>query len=428
MAKARYLKIGLESVIVIGLLAAMYCTGLDLVKFHGDESHWIGSSDVFEAFFTADFDSHVWKETYWTLTQPPGTRYVIGIGRNMGGYGPEDINPTWEWSNDEITNIRNGTLPSADLLWWSRLPMAILAVFSLFVGFVLARRLAGPMAAYTWLVLVMMNPYLLLNLRRAMGEASLLAGIVFVICAYYLSARTAAVSKRRWYWTTFLWLGVVGVGTGFAGSAKLNGLACLAAGILLVGAIAIRLRQSAAHKCLFAGCGVLVIAVFTSCTFVGLNPYLWPDVDRRVGNMFRHRLKEMKAQTRHRPSAHIDSIQKRVTILPKRVFRKFAAIRGRQSFVPNILLTLTGMCLVIARALRWLLNRDPDPGPMVVLLAAVMTASPSFLTPLDWERYYLLPIFFSTLFISVAIAWYVKLICRLPDAVHGRLRAHKPGR
>ena len=248
-------------------------------------------------------------------------------------------------------------------------------------------------------------------------------------CACYMSARTAAVSSRRWYWTTFLWLGVVGVGTGLAGSAKLNGLAALGAGILLVVAIAIRLRRSAAHKCLFAGCGVLVIAVSTSFTFVAMNPYLWPDVDRRVGNMFRHRLQEMKVITTRDKETRRPSVGERVTRASDAVFRECAAMKGNGTFFLNILLTATGMCLVIARARRWLLNRDQEPGPIVILLVGVMTAGPPLLlTLMDWDRYYLLPIFFSTLLISVAIAWYVKLFCRLPDALYRRRSAQGPGR
>ena len=424
MAKTRYLKIGAESVVVIGLLAAMYCTGIDLVRFHCDESQWIATSPVFEAFVTADFDSPLWQESYWNRTQPPVPRYAIGVGRTIGGYGAEDVNLPWNWSVDDIANIQLGTMPSRDLLWWSRLPMAILAVFSLFVGFVLTRRLAGMMAAYVWLVLTMMNPYFLLHLRRAMGESSLLAGVMCVVCACYLSARISANDNRKCYWTTFLWLGLVGVGIGVAGSAKLNGLTALVAGLLLVGALAIRLRRPTAHKWLFVGCGVLVIAVSTSCTFVGLNPYLLRDPKKNVGNMFRQRLKEMKRQTRH-PLWHIDSIHKRATIVPQQVFQKCAAMSDKGTLVPNILLTITGMCLVIVRARRWLVNRDPEPGPIVVLLVGIMTVGPCLLTPLDWERYYILPVFFSTLFISVAIAWYVKLIRCLPDTVQQRLSAQR---
>jgi len=427
MAKARYLKIGLESTIVIGLLAAMYCTDLDLLAFHGDESHWIGSSDSFEAFFTADFDSDVWEETYWTLTQPPVVRYVIGVGRNLGGYGAKDINPTWEWGDDDVSNIRRGAMPAGDLLWWSRLPMAVLATLTMFASFLLARRLAGTVAAYAWLVLVLLNPYFLLHLRRAMGESPLLASIVFVICACCLSARSAVLSKRKYYWTTFLWLGVVGIGVGVAGATKLNGLAAGIAAFVLIGAMALRVRGPASYRCAFAGCGVLVVAVLASCTFVGLNPYLWPDVDRRVKNMFRHRLKEMKAQTRYRAEAHIDSTQKRIGTIPQKVFRKCAALSEEWMFVPNIVLTATGICLALVRARRWLLDRDQEPGPIVVIVAGIMTAGSSLLTPLDWERYYLLPIFFSTLFIAAAIAWYVKLICLLPAAVHKRLSAQRSG-
>jgi len=428
MVNTRYVKIGLESVIVIGLLASVYCTGLDRVKFHSDESRWIATSNVFEAFVTADFDSPLWKESYWNRTQPPGARYVIGVGRNMGGYRAKDINLPRKGKEDMMSNIRHGAVPSGDLLWWSRLPMAILAVFSMFAGFVLARRAAGTMAAYVWLALVIQNAYFLGHLRRAMGEASLLAGIVVVICGCYLSARAVAVGNRRYYWTTFLWLGVVGVGAGAAGSAKLNGLSALVAGFALVGAMAIRLRRSAACKCLFVGCGVLVVAVSTSCTFVGLNPYLWPDVDGRIGKMFHQRLTEMESQTKRSPSALPDSVRVRVTRVSMAVFRRCAAIRGNGLYVLNILLTATGMCLVIARVRKWIVNQDPEPGPIVILCVGIMTAGPPLLTPLDWERYYILPIFFSTLFIAVAIAWYVKLGCRMPNAVYRRLSAHRSGR
>jgi hypothetical protein len=54
----------------------------------------------------------------------------------------------------------------------------------------------------------------------------------------------------------------------------------------------------------------------------------------------------------------------------------------------------------------------------VLLLFVVATATPALLTPLDWDRYYLLPLFFSTALIAAGLTWPARFIAsRLaPDA------------
>src|SRR5712691_10850423 len=46
-----------ELPILLGLLLAVFCSGINSVSFHSDESQWIATSSFFEAFITGDFDS-----------------------------------------------------------------------------------------------------------------------------------------------------------------------------------------------------------------------------------------------------------------------------------------------------------------------------------------------------------------------------------
>src|SRR5258706_16021770 len=75
----------LELILVTGVLAFVYLSNLNKVEFHQDESEWIGTSGVFESYLRLEFKSPVWNVSYATLTQPPITRYVIGLSRYIGG-------------------------------------------------------------------------------------------------------------------------------------------------------------------------------------------------------------------------------------------------------------------------------------------------------------------------------------------------------
>ncbi len=56
MNKKQFLDI-LISLILITILAVSYFLGIGKTEFHRDESQWIGSSQVFEEFFTGKFNS-----------------------------------------------------------------------------------------------------------------------------------------------------------------------------------------------------------------------------------------------------------------------------------------------------------------------------------------------------------------------------------
>lgn len=401
----------IEVAIIACIVAAVYCHDIGLVKFHPDESQWIATSVVFEEYFTARFSSPHWNESYWTLTQPPVARYFIGLGRWLGGYQQTDLNRPWLWGQSEAANIQSGAMPSDGLLGSSRLPMALLAVVSITISFVLLHRSVGKVAAYAWIILSLLSLYFLVMLRRAMGEAPLLAGIVFsaYACSQALSATQDACNSRRAR-RVLAWMGLMGIGIGIAGASKLNGLIAVFAGVATIIIIALRRGNPfLIPKRLFSSVA-LGILIFSVClTFLGLNPYLWRSPARRLERMLELRLDEISYQQDVYPYYRIDGLAERAEVLPERVLVQFSAMRGSGVLFLNAWLLLTGLGYLTKRSWDWLADKDADPAAPAILLMGVATALPVLVTPLDWDRYYLFAVYFSTLCIASGIGWHVLL-------------------
>ncbi|MCP5096935.1 MAG: phospholipid carrier-dependent glycosyltransferase [Chloroflexi bacterium] len=409
-------------VVAILLLTAVYFSEIESVPFHFDESQWIASSHVFEEFFTGQFSSPVWSQSYWTLTQPPVTRYVIGFGRWVGGFSAQELIPHWQFEIDAAANIANGAMPSDRLLWWSRFPMAVLAIISILIGFMFVQKSVGRLAGITWLVLCIISPYFLAMLRRAMAESVLLACIMLTSFAGY---RALELAKTEGYgrYKLFLWFGLFGAAAGLAGATKLNGVSVLAAGFVIVVIIAAKHVQFLLHQLLFAAGASMVIVLSAFGTFVGSNPFLWPAPVSRTLKMIDHRLFEIELQQTEYVDSSIDSAYERVQIVPERIFQTDAALNWKGTFLLNIAFFVIGFVTAVNGAVKWLVKKQRNPGFLVLLLVGFFTAVPMLLTPLDWDRYYLLPIFFTTVFIAVGIAWAVGEIWYfaarsiLPDAL-----------
>lgn len=387
--------------VVLGL---RYLTGIGTAELHPDESQWIASSRVFEDYFSARFTSEQFAESYWTLTQPPLARYVIGLGRRMGGFTWVDLNRPWDFSVDEDSNARRGAVPSDGLLWWSRLPMALLAVVSAMIGFVLVRASAGLGAGGIWVALYAGSAYFLEQLRRAMGESSLLVCIALLLLACYrallvLQARQSVLSVKG-----IMWLSALGAMAGAAGAAKLNGLSALLVGVM-VGIVSLTTLEKPVFQKLLAAClAAVIVMVASASTFVGLNPYLWPDPLHRTRAMIEHRIDEMDHQQQQRPDLRIDSLSKRVAIIPAHVFQTYSAVSADKAFLVNLLLCVAGLWSLLAASMKAISLGSTAPAPMAILFVGLATATPPLLTPLDWDRYYLLPVFFTTLLMAVGAA------------------------
>ena len=405
--RALMFKSSLELAVVAMLLAVVYGARIDSVPFHPDESQWIAMSFQFEEFLSCRFASPLWDRAYATILQPPAVCYVIGVGRRMGGYGVADLNKSWQWTQKVETNVRNGAMPSPGLLWWSRLPMSLLAVFAVAIGFVLLRESAGRLAGWIWVVLSAVGPYFLRCFRRAMGEACLAAGVMVVAFACCRALRANDRDGRDWNVRALLWLTVAGIGAGFAGASKLNGICALAAGLAVAAGMAFRLRRSIGRRLLFLAVAVVAVALPATITFVGLNPHLWPDPVGRTLSWFGDQVAVMGDQVRAFPGSNLDSAAKRLRGIPQRVFPDAAAVGGKAAVIPNALLFAAGVWWMVN---GWRRRRDGEPrayGLAAIVLVALATVPPALLTPLDWERYYLFPVVFATFFTAIGAGWWI---------------------
>jgi hypothetical protein len=411
----------IESLLVFSLLIYVYCTGLGKVQFHPDESQWIATSSVFEAFITGDSSSPLWDFSYATLTQPPLPRYLIGLGRSIGGYGVSTLNQLWNYEKDYKTNAEEGRLPSDQLLWWSRLPMGILAAISIFAGYFFLKRSLGRLPAYIWIGLCMISSYFPLMLKLAMGESPLLASFALVmLIAYWLLLVSDNIELKKPL-KLYLFFVIFGIGIGLAESSKLNGLSALAAGFTLVIIIVFRKIQTRTLKIRFVLISFLLLILSSQSTFILLNPFLWPDPIYRTGEMFNHRIVVMRDQQVTHPETRIEGIGGHIKIIANRVFQDYAAIHINGFLLINIMLFLVGLSYLLFKSIQYLKYLDPNPASIAVLIIGVFASIPALFTPLDWDRYYLFPVYFSTLFIAVGLA---RTILFGFGSIHGKMIHH----
>lgn len=406
MKKATILK-SIEFLLIVILLGSSYLKDLQTVDFHIDESHWIGTSYMFEAFFKGEFWSDAWRESQPTLTNPPIPRYVIGISRFIGGYRIPDLNRRWDYDHNVNFNVRKGAMPSDGLLWWSRLPMAVMAVCSILLGFFFIKKMSGRLSAYLWVFFGATSPFLLLQTRRAMAESS--AILFFVMLAAYFCYRAIEVmnqSSRNAPWLVYLYFGLSGFCIGLAGETKINGLSVMLGVVVsLAGFVIWKQKDTIINKARRVFYLSAWASGVTIITFVGTYPYLWPNPLKRTMKILVNRVSEMQYQmVQHAPDA-ITTLGERLTIVPVRIFQDYAFFHFEGALILNIILVAFGMGLVLLSIRNWSTGPKSGLAAMVLFAIALTATIPIFFTPLDWDRYYLFPVFFSTAFIAIAIGW-----------------------
>jgi len=405
-----------ELIFVTGMLAFFYMADIDKVEFHQDESQWIATSNVFEAYLKLEFRSSVWEPSYWTLTQPPMARYFIGAGRLLGGFHRPDLNRAWNFERGTKFNIQKGAMPSDRLLWWSRLSMAWLAVISMALVFILLRVSVYPLAAYAWILLVTINPYFLLHLRRAMGESCLVFFTVLAVYLYTIALETAKDSKhnRR---AILIWIGLAGIADGLAWASKLNAVTLIGAGIVISILLAIKLHNTWKGKITASLQYGSISILACTLTFLAVNPFLWGAPVQRTSLMFENRIMEMSQQTVDYSGSYMD-LNQRLEIIPMRVFHDYTSLKVPDIF--NYTLCLIGL-IISSRAFYDLIKRPKSsPAYIIFLIVGFFTTSPIWLSRLDWDRYYIFPVLFSTGLIAIALGWFLHIGFRLAVRLYQR--------
>jgi len=413
----------IRKLLVFILLAVIFLSSISEVSFAEDESHWIHTSSYLEILLTEKVTSPFWGEHYWTLTQPPMARYLIGIGRLVGGYNRNELNTPWQFDHDPAWNVEHGNLPSPDLLWWSRLPMAILGALSGWILWRLIRKAAGQLAGEVFLFVFILNPYYQTHLRRAMSESPLLFYTVLAtaVSIKALAATRAAFQKKG---TTLRdlrpacgWFMLAGGCCGLAGASKINGLLSAAglalliitAGVLLQGPAAPTLRRTFVIRS-------AVLAVFSALlVFIALNPYLYPNLLVNMARMAKFRVQEMAIQVAGFPDSVLHDPAERIQVMSRRIFENYAWPNFHGARWVNLGLTILGLGGLLWKPVHSRLDSTASVAASLLFIPAPVALA-ALATPLDWDRYYLFPVVMATCLsssgFSMAASWVYRKLAR----------------
>lgn len=432
------------AVVLLALMALMF-SGVVLSRYSPDESQWIYTTRYLTLLRQGEFSSTEW-DNYWTHTQPPLARYLMGSSLKLAGYDLLKVNGPWDFTKQSDENESLGNMPTPDMLLWARLPIAIVASLAVLLLYVIGNRIAGPVAgigAAAWLAI---NPRSRELMTRAESDGLLiclmLAGLLISIVLVGETARSL-YSGGTWRRTLLLSL-LLGLVIGLATATKLTGalgLIALAFALLLDAPIqsiirnlqfAIRERLRSLTKHLLVGGAIsLVVGVVAFFVFIILNPALYIDPLSRSVGLFEFRQSEMQSQMALYPSAALaEGLPRFENAIVRTLFTYgvsaglFRAVVGDQlgqfrDMLPvDMLLVLIGLAFAITSLFaRWRqLRRDQDIsnlqdnsalGAMGVALvfSAIYFVGISANMGLDWDRYTLPLWVFAALWAGVGISW-----------------------
>jgi 4-amino-4-deoxy-L-arabinose transferase-like glycosyltransferase len=284
---------------VLLLLAAVYVLlGAADVPFHGDEGMQVYATTD---FFTAFVDGHPAA----LMTTPPypidspqqlrlinGSvqRYTAGAVLHLNGHNTGDLPnaPGWNWGLPYAANVDGGWLPKDSVLHKARWTSAAFFALGLLPMFGLGGWFGGRPAAYAAVVLTALHPVLLLNVRRAMMEGSLLAfALLTAWAAVWLVRRWSSDGDARGAW------GLLTVAAGLTLASKHSGALVLVGvwGGLLASVWTLSARRWRRVGALLAS-GLTAIALF-----VALSPALWSNPPARLLDLARARTDLLEIQT-----------------------------------------------------------------------------------------------------------------------------------
>lgn len=389
---------------------------LDQVPFHGDESSWISSSNSFEAFIHFDSKNPVWNQSYWTLTQPPITRYLIGIGRTIGGYDDQHLNKPLDFFLSDEENIANGAIPEPGLLHWARVPMVFLLAGSFVLLAVVMKKTFGWVVSVIYIILSLLNPYYFYVLRLALGESPL----VFFTC---LAIVFTGLALNSWYKKDepdkkrlrqmLLWITIASISIGLAAGSKINGgLAVL--GIIVCYFILGNKEKNKKIKHWFSW-GIPVLVSFVSfAVFTLINPFTYINPLQRALEMLMFRGNEINIQRTSFPEYQISGVWQHIKIDVINTFQNYTPIHFSGAWILNLTLFLLGIWFIVR---VWRSEFSSNAWFLASLAIGLSVSLPSLLSPLNYPRYFLFPVIFSQMVIAYGLG---KILLIVMDTIKKR--------
>ena len=403
----------IEFLFILVILSGAFLIELKDTWFHPDESMWINQSSHFEDFFRGRFARIAQGREDLALQMPTIPEFTIGLSRRLGGYDPSELNKMWDWGKSYEVNAAIGSIPSENMIWWSRFLPAILGIASIIITFYILKVSFGISVGYIWLVLTLVNDWLINALQRAMSESPILFCIVIAMLAGYLAIKSFNPDRKSMIYS-LLWLRIFAIFTGLAGESKLNGLAIFLSGIAILLFLTNRCNREMRWK--FFIIGLLGISILTFLFFVGTNPFLWSDPIGKTLQTFNYRVHLLKdLQPSSFPQMAVHGWQDQIRVDFEQIFRNLTSIHFLNSDYLKFLLTLLGISAFIATVLPSFDKKNSlriNAAALSILFVGFFASLPNFFSPLNLDRYFLLPVFFVSIMIAIGIDWLLKYIGR----------------
>ena len=385
--------------------------GTGLAPFHGDESTLIYMSrDYHYQFIARDLSGVRYSDPPISPTEQDlrllnGTvhKYLVGLAWHLSGFTINDINEQWDWGADWFYNVQNGHLPTDDLLITARRVSVLFLAAGVTVIFALAKVVGGRPTAYLVSLYYALNPALLLNGRRAMMEGSLIFFSLLVVLA------------GLWFWQHRSWWTIValGVASGLAVASKHTGVISVVAVFGASGLYSLiqSIKSDQRRETIQRLFGLTLAGIIGLGLFYAMNPAWWGDPLGRIGDVLDRREILLSGQVAtfggyesfadrlagfgrqvfgaipqyYEVSDWADTIGEQITRYESSIWRGVSIGGSTGGAILLATITVFGLWrLLRARALSLSL-RLPTAG--WVILTLVVT---SLLTPLEWQRYYLL--------------------------------------
>jgi hypothetical protein len=260
--------------------------------FEIDESGYIATSRYFGYLvLERNVSREEWGVNYWTLTQPPLTRYVIGLWLSASGYDLEKLNePYVSTASSYEVNVMKGRVPTDDVLWRSRQPLALLGAGAIGLLYLFGARVGGVWVGLVTAALALSSSFIRYTFVHVWAEGPL--AFFFVLSALLaVAGAPALVDGRRWVrWTIGL-----GLALAVATSVKMTGVV----GIVALGAWAVAVagqafwsRRTRSDQLADAAPSGLpraatapvawralratgIVAIVVGTVWVAVNPFLW---------------------------------------------------------------------------------------------------------------------------------------------------------
>ena len=355
--------------------------GMMDVPFHADESVYIYMARYFDLYFLKrDFSNPEWDaKVVWSVTQPPVSKYLIGLALFATGHDFSRLHHHWDWGLDEEANFERGNVPSASALFVSRSMMTSLFTLSIVLCAAIGYRLSGFVGAFVAGPVLATSGLALQYLRRATADAPLVFfGLLAVVSSMKLldCLLTSKVKASRW---THTWAALTGLWLALAGGSKPSGAALIPM-VLLAPAIAWLVGKSRGTgfvpgRRLLALYTILLLV--TVAAFVIPNPMLYRNPLEGTNALIAHRQDAASIQQQEAPEQALTTVANRARAIVDWVFHPV-----------GLVVFLVGLGLVAWQEFRhW--KRGAVTGRTVVLLwvggAFVFTA---LFTPMNWGRYF----------------------------------------